>query len=109
MSLRILRLLCRGRHRIESYIREEHHRRASHYTAPTVVAIHAGIGWNERVPVCLIHIHEAEPDHQQHDRELEDDDEIIEPRRFLDADHEKSGHQGDEDDRWQIDDRAACR
>src|SRR5439155_4888310 len=64
VPLRILRLLCRRRYRIESYVGEEHDSRAAYDPAPAVMPVLTGARWNKGMPVRLVHVHEAETDNQ---------------------------------------------
>src|SRR6266550_4204214 len=70
VALRIFRFLRRCRYRVESDVGEKHDRRTAHDSAPAVVSVLAGVRRKERVPVRLIHVHEAEADHQQNDGDL---------------------------------------
>jgi hypothetical protein len=70
------------------------------------VAVLASVLWNEWRPVRLIDVHEAEADHQKHDRHLDDDDEVVEAGGLLDADDEECRHEADEKHCRQVDDRA---
>jgi len=51
-------------------------------------------------------VRHADEHHQQNDRDLEDHDEAVDPRRLPDPDHQHGGHQRDDAYGWKVDDRA---
>src|ERR1051326_908518 len=105
VALRILRFLSSGRYRVEADVGEEHHTSRPHDARPAVVTeFPGGVGRNEGMPVRRVHVHEAETNHEEYDRQLHEYDDVVESRRLLDADHEQCGHQSDEHNRRDVDD-----
>src|SRR6185312_15550025 len=87
VALRISSLLGGCGYRVEPDVREEDHACAADHAAPPINArLTRRIGWNERVPVRRIHEREPDADHEKDDRNLHEDDEVVESRRLFDAD-----------------------
>ena len=86
IALRILGLLRGGRDRVESDIGEENVRRSGADAGEPI--------GRERLPVAApvagVHIAEAQADHEQHHRDLDDHDGRVEARALLDADRPES-------------------
>ena len=98
VALRVLRLLSRGRHRVEADEREEDHPRAAQHPAPPVLAECPGVRRQKRVPVGLVDEERAGPDHDQHDRYLDHHDDVVGGSRLTHADDQQCGDgAGDED------------
>src|SRR4029077_20163732 len=104
VSLLILRSVPRVRAGGEADVGEEDNARRAHDASPTEVAeLASGVRRNEWMPVGGLHEHETEADDEEHDRQLQKHDEVVEASRLLDADHEQRRHQADENDRRDVD------
>ena len=49
---------------------------------------------------------QADADDEEHDRDLEDHDQVVDPGRFLDPDDQDRAHHGDDEDGGEVDQRA---
>src|SRR5215468_413241 len=71
-----------------------------------------GIVWNEGMPVGGVDEAHAEQDEGENHGELDGDHDIVEPRRFLSAEHQHRREDANDERCWDVDDardRAAVR
>ena len=90
VTLRVARLLCGRRNRVEADIGEEDHAGAAQDAAPSEAAELTGVGRHERLPVFRRHEHAADADDQQDHGNLDRDDDRVDSRRFFDADDQQN-------------------
>ena len=92
VALGVLGLLGGRRHRVEADVGEEDHAGCSEDAAPTVLEVVPGAfrGLDERAsPVLAIDQRQAENDQKNQDRDLDENDDVVDPSRFPDADTSK--------------------
>ena len=113
--LRVLGLLGGCRDGIEPDVREEDHGRTASDARPSVLAELAGVWRNERLPVrqCLSpmaqYVNRGDRDEYQHGAHFDEDDNRVDSGRFLNADHQHSGHQADRQKCHDIEERGGVR
>ncbi len=96
VALRILGLLRRGRHRVETNVGEEDVGSSRPNSSETV----RRIGMPVRTPVGGIDVACAQSDHEQYDRHLDGHDGRVETRALFDADDQnRRDHQRDDEGR----------
>ncbi len=109
VALRPARLLGAVRDRVEPDIGDEHDGGAAHDAAHAKFAESAAVGRNEGVPVGGVHVEGAEADEGQHDRELDRDHDVVQPRRFPGAADQQRRDQHHDGRRRQVDDGGGGR
>ena len=72
---------------VETNVREKHNPGALHDAAPAEMPARAGARRDERMPVGGIHRVSCADDEHQHDRHFNKHNDIIDCRRFANADH----------------------
>jgi hypothetical protein len=104
--------LRRRRYGVESDVGKEDHCRSPEDPADAVLAERAGVLGNERNEVAGVEKYRARRDHQHDDADLDDDHDVVDRGRFLDADDEQDRDENRDDDRGQVEyggDRPASR
>ncbi len=98
VPLRVLGLLRRGADRIEPDVGEENQPRTPEHPAPAETPRRCPVlGGMNGFQLSGIHVLQSENDDQQYHRHLQDDDQVVDLGRFLDADDEDGrGDQHDE-------------
>src|SRR6185312_4675057 len=102
VALGVLRLLGGGRDGVEPDIGEEDGRCAADDAADPEFAELARIFRYDRHVVGGVDIEDADGDHRQHDRHLDDDDDVIDQGGFGDAAYQDHRHHDDDEDGAEI-------
>src|SRR6202000_125158 len=102
VALRILGFLRGGGDGVEADIGEEDGAGATDDPADPELAEFAGILRYERHIIGRMDIKDADGDHRQHDRHLDEDDDVVDQGGFGDAAHQDQRHHDDDEDRPEI-------
>ena len=102
VTLRILGLLRGGGHRVESDVGEEHHPRAAQHARRAELSPDARVGRNEGLPVVRVDVLQTVEHDQQNDADLEHHDQVVDPGRLPDADHQDGARREYDEHRGQV-------